>query len=101
MLHDKKDTSPMNEINSFKFEENIFDKEPQEIPKKKGKGKKPKAIDFMEYAESKGIQINIQYEDKTNQPTCYNKDKKDYSKQFEQKRTNKPYNREDKRKQKD
>ena len=84
MLHDKKDTSPMNEINSFKFEEN-----------------KPKAIDFMEYAESKGIQINIQYEDKTNQPTFYNKDKKDYSKQFEQKRTNKPYNREDKRKQKD
>ena len=63
MLHDKKDTSPMNEINSFKFEENIFDKEPQEIPKKKGKGKKPKAIDLMEYAESKGIQINIQYED--------------------------------------
>ena len=76
MLHDKKDTSPMNEINSFKFEENIFNKEPQEIPKKKGKGKKPKAIDFMEYAESKGIQINIQYEDKTNQPTFYNKDKK-------------------------
>ena len=38
MLHDKKDTSPMNEINSFKFEENIFNKEPQEIPKKKGKG---------------------------------------------------------------
>lgn len=101
MLNDKKDTSPMNEINSFKFEENIFNKEFQEIPKKKGKGKKPKAIDFMEYAESKGIQINIQYEDKTNQATFYNKDKKEFSKPFEQKRTNKPYNKDDKRKPKE
>ena len=99
MLNDNKDTSPISEINSFKFEENIFNKEPQEIPKKKGKGKKPKAIDFMEYAEKKGIQINIQYEDKTNQPTFYNKDKKEFSKQFEQKRTtNRPYNKDDKRK---
>ena len=53
MLHDKKDTSPMNEINSFKFQENIFNKEPQEIPKKKGKGKKPKAIDFMNMLKAK------------------------------------------------
>ena len=98
MLNEEKDTSPMSEINSFKFEENIFNKVPQEIPKKKGKGKKPKAIDFMEYAESNGIKINIQYEDKTNQPTFYNKDKKDFSKQFEQKRFRQPYNKDDKRK---
>lgn len=95
------DPSQMNEINSFKFEENIFNKEPQEIPKKKGKGKKPKAIDFMEYAESKGIKINIQYEDKTNQPTFYNKDKKDFSRPFDQNRSTKSYNKEDKRKPKD
>ena len=52
----------------------------------------------MEYAESNGIKINIQYEDKTNQPTFYNKDKKDFSKQFEQKRFRQHYNKDDKRK---
>lgn len=83
---EKKDKEPpLEEINSFKFEENIFNQTPQEPPKKKGKGKKPKAIDFMDYAQSKGIEINIQYEDVKNQ-IPYFKDKKDFSKPYEQKK---------------
>lgn len=104
MINEKKETNkdnpPLNEINSFKFDQNIFNQPTTEPPKKKGKGKKPKAIDFMDYAQSKGISINIQYEDKQTQPS-YIKDKKDFnrefSKPFEQKKSSKPYNEEGKK----
>ena len=104
MINEKKETKddnpPLNELNSFKFDQNIFNQPTTEPPKKKGKGKKPKAIDFMDYAQSKGISINIQYEDKQTQPT-YTKDKKDfskdYSKPYEQKKIGKSYNEEGKK----
>lgn len=100
---EKKDKEPpLEEINSFKFEENIFNQTPQEPPKKKGKGKKPKAIDFMDYAQSKGIEFNIQYEDVKSQ-TNFFKDKKDFSKPYEQKKNFKPVqtNKESKKKDKE
>ena len=100
MINEKKETKddnpPLNELNSFKFDQNIFNQPTTEPPKKKGKGKKPKAIDFMDYAQSKGISINIQYEDKQTQPT-FTKDKKDFSKPYEQKKIGKNYNEERKK----
>ena len=58
----------------------------------------------MDYAQSKGIEINIQYEDVKNQ-TPYLKDKKDFSKPYEQKKNIKPpvqsNNKEKKRKKKE
>ena len=76
---DNVDEIKMKQIKNFDFDENIFvnetaaKKNVKEI--KKGKGKKHKGMDFMEYAKNNGISINIQYEDtsETNNPKKANK----------------------------
>ena len=62
MTDDSNDNSDLKKISNFNFDENIFNTEPSNSKKKKGKLKKNKGIDFMDYAKDKGIEINLQYE---------------------------------------
>ena len=89
------------DINSFKFEENIFNSN-TEHPKKK-KNKKSKGIDFVDYAKDKGIEIKLQYEDITPEQTYFKKEKprkdvnKDNDKNFKKKEDPHPPKKEQKK----
>ena len=80
---DNLDEIKMKQIKNFDFDENIFandstvKKNVKEI--KKGKGKKHKGIDFMEYAKNNGISINIQYEDTSVTNTTKKVNKKEFN----------------------
>ena len=82
MTDDSNDNSDLKKINNFNFDENIFNTEPTTSKKKKGKLKKNKAIDFMDYAKDKGIEINLQYEEpkQLEMPKPQNNYKKDFEK---------------------
>ena len=84
---DNLDEIKMKQIKNFDFDENIFannDNNNSPVKKnvkeiKKGKGKKHKGIDFMEYAKNNGISINIQYEDTSVTNTTKKMNKKEYN----------------------
>ena len=52
-----------NKPNNTIGDDNLNPKTTIDFPKKKKKNQKGKVIDFMDYAQSNGIKINIQYED--------------------------------------
>ena len=93
MTDDSNDNSDLKKISNFNFDENIFNTEPSNSKKKKGKLKKNKGIDFMDYAKDKGIEINLQYEEpkQLEMPKPQSNYKKDFEKQkYENNQKKKP-----------